>query len=200
MTRRLVGSLLAVAAIVAGCALPSDENPRAIDDPDVLEVMRPATSTTSTTVEATSIPRHLFYFDARDEVLAVEERSVPFGATLVDLLNMLAEPPQSALLRTALPSEVTVDSAEMSGDTLLIDLADDALFDAAGNELLRAVAQIVVTAMAFEGADIADVRFLIDGEPQAVPAGEDGIDTREAVDACDYSRFLRNRDCTTLVP
>ncbi|QGG95568.1 GerMN domain-containing protein [Actinomarinicola tropica] len=197
MRRRVLGAL-ALVAVVAGCALPSDEGPRTIDDPAALDVMRPSTTTTSTTVEDVSRERILFYFDGREELLAAEERSVPFDATIVDVLNLLTEPPQSSLLRTAVPADVVVAGAELSGDTLLIDLADDALFDAAGNELFRAVAQMVVTAVAFEDGEVADVRFLIDGEPQAVPSGEEGVDTREAVGACDYARFLANRDCTTL--
>lgn len=199
MTLRRLLALGAALAIAAGCALPSDENPRSVDDPAALEVMRPATSTTTTTVEAASRSRHLFYFDGQEELLAAEERAVAFDTSLVELLNLLAEPPQSGFLRTAVPADVVVVSAELSDETLLVDLADDALFDAAGNELFRAVAQMVVTAVAFEGLEVSEVRFLIDGEPQAVPAGEEGVDTREAVDACDYARFLPSRDCTTLV-
>lgn len=188
--RRIAVLVLAGALSAAACALPTDENPRNINDPAALEVVNPPSNSTTTTVVGTTRERQLFYFDERSDLLEPEVRLVPLDASIADVLNLLTEAPTSPSLRTAVPPDLTVASATLTDGTLRIVLADEALREVAGDELSRAVAQLVVTATSFEGAEIDAVRFFIGDEPQSVPAGPGGEDEPGPVDACDYSRFL----------
>lgn len=196
--RRVVGTLLGAALLAGACALPTDENPRPINDPAALEVVNPPSNSTTTTVIGTTRERQLFYFDESSDLLEPEMRLVPLDASIADVLNLLTEAPTSPLLRTAVPRDATVASATLTDGTLRVVLADEALLELAGNELSRAVAQLVVTATQFEGAEVDDVRFFIGDEPQSVPAGPEGVDEPGPVDACDYSRFLPGGNCTTI--
>ena len=191
--RRALAVVALSAASIGVCALPTDESARAIDDPDVEDVMNPTSTTSTTAVTGTTRLRELWFIQDPEGLLSIDGRQVATDATITGILNLLTDPPSDGSLRSAIPPEFQVvdTSLDAATGTLRIDIAEDlATLGLSGNELLRAVAQIVVTAIDLEGWEVDQVRFFVDGEVTSVPAGELGEDESDPVDACDYQNVL----------
>lgn len=199
-----VAAILAAVVIAGSCALPTDDSARSIQNDDVQEVMHPTSTTSTTAPVGQSRARTLFFIDDDTDVLQEVERQVGLDAGTTDVLNMLSQNPETAGLRTAVPQDLTIVGAQLdpASGTLTIELDQDfASLALTGNELFRAVAQIVVTANQLQVADgpIRSVRFVIGNTVVQVPGGPEGEGQSDPVDACDYQTFL-DVPCEQLLP
>ena len=161
------GALRSFAAVVmvalVGCGVPIDSSPRAITrttlDPDVYEQRE-----TPTTVASPGARQVSAYF-MRDETL--ERVRLPVERQL-DLAEVLAfttgEAPDG--LSTKVPTGTGVLSAEIDGSVATIDLTTE-INDIGGPDQKQAYAQLVFTALAY--ANIAEVRFMVEGKPVDAP-------------------------------
>lgn len=184
-------------ALVAACALPTDDSPQELGGPEIENAMNP-TTTSSTAPAGSTQQRELFYFD-REDLLAAELRPVPLGSKPADILNLLGQTPTTKDWRTSVPETFLVSTTDLAADgTLTVVLADDTLFALGGEELPRAVAQIVVTARRIQDVPVTGVRFQLDGQERQVPAGPNLTNTSDPVDECDYRQFLPGEQCAAL--
>jgi hypothetical protein len=182
-------TLLAAMTIVsvAGCTLPTDDEAQVLSGPEIDNAMNP-TTTSTTRPPGVTTTHELFFFDDENLLVAVPEET-PVGDDIAAVLNLLAPSDEPRVLRTELPDGFLVSDTELTDSgTLTVTVDDESLFALGGERSPRAFAQIVVTAVAFEGVE--QVLFELNGERRAVTMA-DGTSTDEPVDACDYVNFLQ---------
>ena len=124
-----------------------------------------------------------------DDRLVTSERRLPLDASLLDVVQAVAEVTDAEAGRgwqTALPAPDQVEGVRLTGGTATVDLTGDTPPGAAGDPLAT-VAQLVCTLTAQPGVGL--VRFSIDGDPIEVPRA-DGTLTADAVTRDDYSSLL----------
>ncbi|MGH8969283.1 MAG: GerMN domain-containing protein [Actinomycetes bacterium] len=161
--RALTGRALTVVVLtlLAGCGIPTDSEPRALDTADIpYDLLAPATPTADEAPSAPSAvtgPR-LFFVTSRDEIKPVEA-SLPVGPpreTLVGLMERLAAGPapdqRADGLNTAIPPGIDLRVGSLRGRQVVIDLAGEAS-GPAGDQSIVAVAQIVLTATSQPAVD-----------------------------------------------
>lgn len=196
--RAIVLALIAAVALLASCAMPSDAEPQAISLPDEFDdLLEPAPPPTTTTPAEATLPRTLWFI--ADDVLSSQSTQVEVSRAgdLTEVLNRLAEGTRQQDHRSAIPDGVVFvgHRADEGSRTVTIELADVSLFEIDGNELARAVAQIVFTAThSGNGFGYDQVRFEIDGSIRSVPVGA-GSNTSDPVGRCDYERFDPSPSC-----
>ena len=188
-TRRLMVSFATI-ALLTGCGIPVDSQPRDITDPR-------SPVTTAAAGGPTTVPQGAgarVYFISSvpgrpDRLQAVPRKA---DSTVPDVMRQLLAgllKDERPTLQNAIPPETQMLSATLSADgTAEINL-DQTFFNAKGDQLLRAVAQIVFTAFSAQ-SDVKQVRILVDGVPREWPRG-DG--TRQ-------SRPLKQEDFAELSP
>lgn len=181
MRRLLVGLLVAA---VAGCGVPQDSAPRALDPDDapfgLFDDASPA-------VEGDG--RVALYF-VRDDLVVLQTRPVERSTSISELLDLLLEGPTPEQVtmgtRSALPTTFAVESVEVTpGDIAVVTLGGGA--NQVGASPLG-FAQVVATLTAPGRARA--VRFRLEGEDLPVPRG-DGSLTTEPLDRDDYADLLR---------
>jgi hypothetical protein len=193
--RRLL--LLATAALVAGCGVPTGGAPETLaptDIPYALASPSPGSPAATSSPARQDRPR-VYLVDAHD-VLVPSGRDVT-GSTAAqrvdDLLAQLAAGPTSgerdAEVTTALPPRVRLSVTRVDGGTATVDLAGAS--DApAGEQSRRAVGQIVLTATSVPG--ISAVLLTHDGEPLEAPLPSGEL-TAAPLTAADYAPLLSAR-------
>jgi spore germination protein GerM len=183
-------------AVVAGCAVSTNDEPVAVRD--VFDRLVVPTSTTAPPVPGAQTRPALMYFlrevDGATELVPVR-RQVDVGADIEEILSILftttpdteddASPDEDGLT-TAFPDTATLVSAtlERGTDRLVVDTSG--LFGAQGvqSERLRnALAQIVFTATA--DPDVGEVLFQDEGERLSAIVGNNEL-VDDAVDRTDY--------------
>ena len=179
MSRRAIAALLVAAAavLVSGCGVRSEQTPR-----DIAEDERGDLSDVGSLDEATPVGgRRIFLVTADSTGTAVVLRSVPrdVGSSPTAVLTALLDGPtateQTARLRTAIPPGTLLLGAQFVGQgTLAIDLSN-AIFDATGDSLIDAVAQVVYTANEIDGVERVALR--VDGESRQWPRGDGALVT-----------------------
>lgn len=195
--RPLLLGLAALALVVAACALPTDDAPQELSGPEIDNAMNPTTTSSTAPVGSTQL-RELFFFN-REDRLAAEERALALGSGPTEILNLLGQTPTTPDWRTSVPETFLVSSTELSSDgTLTVVLADETLFALGGEELPRAVAQIVVTARRIQDVRVTGVLFKLGEQLRQVPAGPNLTNTSDPVDECDYRQFLPGEQCAPL--
>lgn len=181
-TLRLV-ALFSTTMFVAACGLGSESVPRDVP----IDEQRDLVNVPVPNVDGAGDGR--IYLEKSDETgrsfLVVVPRRIPLDpASVVRVL--LAGPTddeQRLGLRTAIPPDTEVRSARyLANDLVRLDLSDD-IFEATGDDLVSAVAQIVLTLDEIEG--IERVVLSVDGTPQQWPRG-DGTLSAEPLTAFDY--------------
>jgi hypothetical protein len=190
----LVGAALALAvpAVLAGCGVPAEREPHAIDGPVPEEPAEDPDTGADHPGEDVTV-QFLHRQDGESRLVPVR-RTVSRPRTDTGVLEaLLLHPPtegeRAVDITTAIPvATMLADPPERTGgDVLVVDLSS-ALFDARGGELRSAYAQIVCTATRIDG--VRAVRFEVEGD--ATPA----LDGRgEATD-----RPLRCEDYAELAP
>jgi hypothetical protein len=175
--RRRGGSVLAVLATLGtvgwliGCGLPTDASPRPIADADIPEeLLEPSSTTTPEAVGRFTID--LWWLD--DDRLASRPRNVSDfqpGTAIAALLSGLTPGDgEDGPVDTSIPSGTELLGTSEQSGVLTVDLSDQ-ITDVQGEELKRALAQIVWTATA-RAFGINRVKFQVEGEDLAVITDE----------------------------
>lgn len=196
MTRRIAAAF-AVALVLVACSLSTDRQPR-----DILDVERP--TVVNTTVAPAPEPGigSVVYFllpageSAQSPLLAVDRASQqdPTGLLTALLEGPTASEQASLGVRTAVPAGTALISTSSDNQgTLTVDLSAEFLGNA-GDVLLDAVGQLVVTASRFPG--VRRVRLLVEGEPQDWPTSS-GTTTRDPLSLYDFIDRVMDTITTT---
>jgi len=172
VSRRLALALAVLLAVLAGCGVRADRNPRDIPEGQRGDLGQSAAPEAG---EGTG-PKVFFVDEDADGTARLRgtSRSVlpTPSAVIAELLKGLTATEQERRWRTAIPAGTQLRSAVQTPQGIIdVDLSDD-FFLATGEEQLKAVAQVVFTASALEG--VRGVRILVDGRPREWPRG-DGV-------------------------
>ncbi len=205
--RRVIAVVVAtvVLLVVAGCGIPTDEQPRAIPDDAIPEAAREGVpgATASTNAPNASTQTEQLYLVRTGETGQVGgERLQPVPVEIqspndpddlprvvIDALIELnpTESGQSGLVN-AVPTGTRVLSARVADDEVLdLDLTN--LEDVDSSQLRLAVAQIVFSATGITALPVRGVRFFIDGEPAAVPTEAGTSGTGEVITRSSFPRL-----------
>jgi len=195
--------LAAVAAGLAACGVPSDDKPREISREALGSPLKDRIPTTSTSGVASNVTHAETGYLVRSSEAGDSDRleAVPIDvanpAEQGDLVRLVIErlialkPDQLGLsgLVNAVPSDTEVRSAVVGADGVLeLDLANLGNIESSRQRL--AVAQLVFTATGIESQGVRAVRFLIDGQPSAVPTETGTAAAGSAVSRSDYPKLL----------
>ena len=181
MKSRGLQTLLVAGVVIAGCGVPSQQEPSAIDRdalPADLARVPPSRSGRG--------PGTVVVYLVGDEGLVAVQRPVRQPLSLDRALAQLAQGARAneadAGLRTLLPPELELRGSISARGTARIEL-DSGFLDAASSGQVLALAQIVFTVTELPG--VRRVQFLLDQEPVGVPR-EDGTFTTRPVTRLDY--------------
>lgn len=206
MRLRAAATLLALAALVVGCGVPTGDDTFQAVPPDEIPFGLDATSTTTTTTTttvpdapetttapSTTTPIRLepieLYFLSRDRLQPVPFE-LPAGFSADQVADVLeAGPPEGLALDTLIEDGLIVSSAE-AGGVLAVDLDED-VFDRIDNtEQTEAIGQIVLT-MISSLRRVGQVTFTLAGEPIPVKKGNGlSSDVGEPLSYDDYAILL----------
>ncbi len=166
-------ALLAVAAVAAGCAIPTQGSPNTIAPSKVpFNLLDPHLPTTTTTQPKPSslVPVRVFFVNPSNQ-LQPEARVVAAPAPLTSILTAMLAGPTSAEAAggvfTAIPSDVAVLSTATQGGVVTVNM-NTTFGEITGNNIELAVAQIVATIATEDGLGTGVV-FEIDGQRTSVP-------------------------------
>lgn len=174
-----VGVALITSTALAGCAIGTDSEPRAL-----------VVSTTTTTAPAAptsgGASAELWYL--RDGSLVPTAVSLP-DHTLSTTIGALFDTPDGSVKSHELTSSVPIDTEltnlDLNAGTLTVSLSKE--FDnVVGPSRQQAIAQIVLTATEFP--DVSKVRFKVDGRQVQVATPTRG--DAATVTACDYATLI----------
>lgn len=174
--------------VVPGCGIPGDSQPRLLEGVQVAPVSTP-TPTPQPEVQVVTVTVYLL--DAAS-LLAGVSRDVEAPVTPERLMAALVAGPDdeddAAGRSSAIPQQTELIGARQEGDTLVLDLAEGGLDLGGGQELRRAIAQIVYTITEIDG--IERVRILVNGtaRPLPLPGGPE-TNPGDTVTRADYEAF-----------
>jgi len=196
--RRRAALLLTVALVVAGCEVPTNEQPVELSGPFARLETTTTTSTTSPDSPGTTKDAVVYMLRTQDGETRLEAitRSIDIDAGIQETLsNLFTQPPSDERpgevgLESAIPASAVLLSAQRSAanpDRLIVDVrglfGDQGL---QGVRLRNALAQIVWTSTV-PGTGVAEVVFRNDGEPAAALV-DDLQSTTEPVRRRDYAQ------------
>jgi spore germination protein GerM len=186
MSRRAFGRhivLMGVLGLLAGCALGAESTPRGIaEDP-----MRESANGSDVDDRTTGVGRvYLQRSDASGtSVLVAVQRDLTLDPN--EALRVLFDGPtndeQRSGLRTAIPRDTELLSTRFVASGIVEVDVTSSIFDATGDDLVGAIAQIVLTLTDLEG--IERVAVTVEGEATEWPRG-DGTLTSRALTAFDF--------------
>ena len=184
--KRSVVAVLAALAVLAGCGIQADAEPRTI--PGAEPVVGPDAVSGSASEGADRV-----YLVAPGGGEPRMLRSVPRSArSTADLIEILLSGPNATELenqwRSLIPPGTVLLSSRRVGSTLYLDLTAE-LTSLPTTEQRYALAQIVYTAAEVDGVD--GVQITIDGEPEALPKG-DGESTTGVLRTYDYPGVVQS--------
>lgn len=186
----LLAALVAAAALLASCGVPSDASARRAEDDDVPFDLLSPTTTTTTPVPADGTGDATVCLTLDGSLLAV---SRPTGGdrSLDSLLELVTAGATEGEAKVGLRSSVdgaVVDAVSRSGSTATVSLAEE-FAELPGDEQLLAVAQATCTLTSQPGID--GVRFRLGNEPVDVPV-QGGSLVGRPVTRDDYGRLYVN--------
>ena len=163
-----------VAALAAGCAIPTQHGPSTIAPDKVpfnlLSPLPPAATTTTQPKPTSYVPVKVFLLNGNQDLAAVD-RVVVSPAPLTSVLDALLSGPTSSDVHqgisTAIPDNVDVLSAVQVGSLVTVNF-NNAFAEISGSNSELAVAQVVATVTAQDGANVG-VIFEIAGQRTSVP-------------------------------
>ena len=164
-----------------GCALGSESTPRTIPEAD----RRALVDVAAVSSEDSGVGR--IYFERTDTVgalTAVARDLEPSPAAVMNaLLAGPTEQERERGLRSPLPLGLSLNDARYIGnDIVKVDITSG-IFEATGDDLVAAVAQIVLSLC--EIAGVQRISIVVDGDDREWPRG-DGTLTTEPLTAFDY--------------
>jgi spore germination protein GerM len=188
-TRPLVAGIVlaALAASLAACGIPVDSQPHDITDRRSPTSVASAVSSTV----AQNVRAKVFFIatatagrpDRLQTTLRPAEVSLP--SVIKELLKGPTADEAKAVL-TAIPMETQLTSATLSADGVAEINLNDTFFNAKGDQLVRAVAQLVYTASAVPS--VTQVRILVNGTPRDWPRA-DGSRVSKALTVADFAEL-----------
>lgn len=187
MTKRIATIVALLIVGLAGCGVPTDDEPRGIQPSQVpFDLLTPSTTQPATTVPVPTIPVTVFMLQG--DKLAPVMRSIPAPATVGSALATLIQGPTDTEaaqgLRSAVSAQANVSGAQVTDSVATVDIAGDVFASTGAQDQIRALAQIVYTATSVP--DVGSVQFRIDGSGAGIPRG-DGSTTTGPVNRGDYA-------------
>jgi spore germination protein GerM len=168
--------LLPLAALAAGCAIPTQSAPSSIAPsrvPFSLLDPHPPITTTTQPKASSYVGVKVFFLNANaNNALTPVDRLVSAPAPLANIITSLVTGPTSgdsaAGLATAIPSDVVVLSASTTSPNVVTVNFNSAFGQITGTATEQAVAQVVATVANEDGPDTG-VIFEIEGQRTSVP-------------------------------
>jgi spore germination protein GerM len=172
--RLLAATLVPLAVVLAGCAIPTQGSPSTIASSKVpFNLLDPHPPTTTTTQPNASsyVPKNVFFLNTADQLVPAQRLVAPPAPLIAIVRALLAGPTTSdaaAGLSTAIPSNVTVlDVSTQPGNIVTVNM-NSAFGEITGTNAELAVGQIVAT-VANEVGLGTGVEFEIEGQHEEVP-------------------------------
>jgi hypothetical protein len=183
--RRLAGlAALVTLAVVAGCGVPVDAEPRPVDPPNGVH---PGLSSAAPNQPGAVSERLCM---VRNELLTAVTRSVPQAVSLDAHLRLLLDGPteaeRDAGFTSALTGTTPVDTLSQARGIVTVNIGDRSEDTGRSDEVLG-FGQIVCTLTT--RPDVAAVAFTQDGRPLGVPRA-DGSLSPGPLTAADYADLL----------
>lgn len=186
MTRRSLAALTVVCVALAACGIDDDARPRLIGSEDGASELEDVTPNSQPALGA-SFRIYLLVAQAPGQTPRLEAvtREIDPNATALftALTAGLNASEQSDRLRSAVPTATELLSAPAITDGVITLDLSDAIFEATGNTLIDALAQIVFTMSELPG--VSAVQLRVNGVPQEWPTG-DGSLTSAPLRVFDY--------------
>ncbi len=184
--RKLV-ALTGLAISLAACGVPLDTGPEKIPDqelpPDLRALPNPPPSTMVGPQQATTV--QLFF--VRDDRLAPVARQVLGPPSLASVLDQLLAGPAPVEMvdgiRSAISPRSRIRRVSLADGVASVDLSEH-FVQVEGEDQIVAIAQLVFSCTALPGVE--RVRFLLEGRPVEVPAG-DGTLTDRPLSRADFT-------------
>ena len=191
-----IALMASVALILAGCAVPDDDAPRAIDPSTVPFDLLGTSTTTSTEPQAPPVRQvavPIYLVDNETEQLVEVVRTVEAPRSVRQALAELLQGPSAEELAEGLTSAISRSTTLLGVDgphdrVVTVNLSDD-LSSIGGQGQRLALAQVVFTVTA--APEVQGVLFAFEGELSQVPDGQ-GQSTAEPLDRADFATFDPN--------
>jgi hypothetical protein len=202
--RARLGAVGLGVAVLAGCGVPTGGPAETIPPSEIpFGLTSPSAPPSPTAAPEPRPDAGRVYLAAPDDSLVPRPRGVTGPSLrdrLDDLLGALAEGPTAAeldlQLSTALPPDVELAVAGLTGGTATIDLTGPA-DPPAGSASRQAVAQVVLSATSVPGVDA--VVLTLDGEPIDAPLPSGQLSSAPLT-AGDYAAYLTPAPTATPAP
>lgn len=197
MTRSRLLLAAVLVWLVGACTVSTNDQAVVVDNELFEPVLSTTTTTTSTTAPDVTKTVDVYFLRTTDGGARLQSvsRRVDVDAAAQEILSNLftvrpdSDEPDEAGLISAIPESAELLSAtNVPGSTRLVVDVRGLFGDTGiqGNDLRNALAQIVFTAT--ESADVTEVVFRDDGEPQSAIVGS-GETTDQPVRASDYDEL-----------
>lgn len=110
----------------------------------------------------------LYFMDGESNDLRVESRCVDAKELITNpyltLVNLLIQGPNDKALRNALPEGTSVNSATLSGDTVILDLSETFLTNQPGGAASEQASIYAIVNTLTELTEVNSVKFIFDGK------------------------------------
>lgn len=170
-------TILLAVVTVAGCGIPADDGPVALDSAKLPPESVPAEAQDD--AADADADAAVLYLVAGGALQPVSRPVPPTVAAAVRALLKGPRDTETALgLRTAIPAGTRLLGTSVVGETIRLDLSEE-FTSVEGAEHLLALAQLVYTAT--ESSPLAGVAISIEGDPVAVAAEDGHLVTRPVV-------------------
>lgn len=186
----MIGRLLAlvvVAALAAGCGVPTDGRAAEVDAEEVpFGLLDPNRQAATDPAPSGRVVVTVFLHSEEDEGLVPVSRRLSeptLPAVLAELERSPSDREAARGLRSPLAEVDAVADASVEAGVATIDLSEP-FTGISGSDQLIAIAQLVFTATAQPG--VGQVGFTLDGEQVEIPRG-DGSLTSDVVTRADYA-------------
>ncbi len=174
--RLRVAAVLAVAAVAAGCGLPQDAEPRAIEDGSPGVIVGSTEAPPTTPAEPTG-REMVLYFLGPEELVKVSrptESATDAVSAIRVLLAGVTRREKERNLLSSIPPDTRLLDARLRDGVLTLDLSDE-MNGISGDGATQAYAQMVYTAT--EPDTVDKVRFSIEGKPVDVQSDAGNLPT-----------------------
>lgn len=188
---------LLIALGAAGCGVPIDSSPQAIDPPGLL-FSQGVDLDPDVDSDVPDRSMHPLYFLRNDKLVQIDrafDRPVPLRDPLDRLLRGPSVDDAANGLETRIPPGTEVLDVSQRSDLIVVINLNDAFYEIEGNALRQATAQLVFTGYDLV-RDAQGVQFLRNGIPQALPRGDGTI--AQGTDGA--ATPLRTVDFADLIP